>query len=453
MRAFAHEGVDPFDEIEWDTRAAVIGNEKGEVVFEQRDVVEIRSVMRSAGARCGVVGLGFVGTSTLRFLAASGVDVVGYDRSEPAVAKARAAIAADLGSEARWKIGTDPTVLATVSTVFVTVRLAPDGQGRFGTEPLEVVAATLQHHGADGQLVLIESTLPPGMTRRFAGWLDRPGMDVAHAPERLRIGDTDATLRAVPRLVGGLTPRATERGCAALVRVGLRPVPVTAPEVSELSKLLENAFLTTNIALVGEMTKLAVALGVPVHDVTAAAATKGHGFMPFHPGPGIGGHCLRNDLDLLRETAAGLGASTPMLDGIANVAASLPELVLRRLEQRLKTSGRRLPGATVLLVGVGFKPGSPDATETPAAPLCRLLRAAGAKVAYTDQLVPTFVVDGLPVPSVPGEELGGASPTAIVILAGDRAINADALRRTGACLLDAGGGGTMPGSWAADERL
>jgi nucleotide sugar dehydrogenase len=395
-----------------------------------------------------VVGLGFVGSTTARYLAGAGMAVHGYDRSETAAQTAREQLSRELGAEASWAVGTDPRLVEAAEAVFVAVRLTRDSEGHFGTEPLEGVAAMLRHHGSDGQLVLIESTLPPGTTRRFTSWLDRPGIDIVHAPERLRVGDGDGALRSVPRLVGGVTARATERGCALLEDAGLRPVPVSAPEVSELAKLLENAFLTTNIALVGEITKLALALGVSAHEVTGAAASKPHGFMPFHPGAGIGGHCLRNDLDLLRQAGVTLGLETPMLDGIAEVTSSLPKLVV----ERLRRFGD-LEGAHVLLLGVGFKPGSADLTETPAEPVCRLLRAAGCRVSYLDRLVPKFVVDGEALPRITPERVRDRDIRAIVALSGDNSIAMEDLRATGARLLDAGGGSRLSGTWRADERL
>jgi nucleotide sugar dehydrogenase len=222
--------------------------------------------------------------------------------------------------------------------------------------------------------------------------------------------------------------------------------------VSELAKLLENAFLTTGISLVGEVTRLAHAAGVPAREVTEAAATKPHGYFPFHPGPGIGGHCLRNDLDLLRQHAATLGLPTPMLDGIAEVAAGLPDLVVARLERLLAESGRQLRGADVLLVGVGFKAGSPDLTETPAEPIARRLRETGARVAYADAQVPVFAVDRVPLRRV-AAELAGERFAAGVVLAGDRTVGIEVLRGACGVVLDAGGGAILGGRFAAGERL
>lgn len=411
----------------------------------------------SGGApACAVVGLGPVGTSTLRLMARAGLPVRGYDIAPDAVRRARAGLAAELGPGPGWEVGTDPAAaLAGVEAVVVAVRLGPDrrgdGSGAFRDDALQAVAETLGHHGRDGQLVVIESTVAPGTTRRFAAdWLRRPGIEVAHAPERLRVGDDDAALKATPRLVGGLTPAATGRACALLRRLGVRPVPVSAPEVSELAKLMENAFLTTGIALAGEVTRVAHAFGLSAREVTEAAATKPRGYLPFHPGPGVGGHCLRNDLDLLRRHAAGLGLETPMLDGVATAAAGMPAVAVARLLARLAGRGREPAGARILLVGVGFKPGSPDLTETPAVPIARLLRAAGAESVYADSLVPAFAVDGVPLPRVGG---GALRADAALVLAGDRAITAEALRAACPVVLDAGGGAVMPGRFADDERL
>jgi UDP-N-acetyl-D-glucosamine dehydrogenase len=257
----------------------------------------------------------------------------------------------------------------------------------------------------------------------------------------------------VPRLVGGLNPSGTQRACAFFEHVGLRPVPVSSPEVSELAKLLENAFLTTSIGLIGEITRVAHALGLSAHEVTQAAATKPHGYMAFHPGPGIGGHCLRNDMDILRQHAAGLSLVTPMLDGVAAVAEDLPGMVVQDLERRLTADGRMLAGARILLVGVGFKPGSPDVTATPAGPIARRLREAGAELAYVDASVPLFAVDGIELPRLQPEALDGEPFTAGLVIAGDRTIGVEQLRRNCLCLLDTGGGSTMSGEFAREERF
>jgi UDP-N-acetyl-D-glucosamine dehydrogenase len=407
-----------------------------------------------SGPVCGIIGLGFVGTCTARLLLHAGLPLRGFDLSPAAIARAESALADLANRHARSVLATDPGVLAAATIVVVAVRLERGPDGSFREEALERVAETLNAHCPACKLVLLESTVEPGTTRRFAErWLRLPEAEVAHVPERLRIGDPDSAVLDVPRLVGGLTEQATARASAFLRHVGIEPVPVSAPEVSELAKLLENAFLTTNIGLVGEITRVAQALGVAAREVTDAAGTKPHGYMAFHPGPGIGGHCLRNDLDLLRSLARHHALPTPLLDGVAETAAALPGLVIARLGDRLAGLGHTLHGATVLLVGIGFKIGSPDLTETPAIPITRALREAGASVAYLDTQVPVFGVDGLPLPRIRPEEVAELRPTAVLILAGERGLDVETLRNACRCLLDTGGGAIMRGKLAYAERL
>lgn len=408
----------------------------------------------ASGPVCAVIGLGFVGTCTAGLLVRAGLPVHGFDLSPLAVARAQAELAREVGRQDSWVLSTDPGVLAAATVALVAVRLERGRDGTFREDALERVAETLNAHAARCELVILESTLEPGTTRRFAErWLRLPEAEVAHAPERLRIGDPAEAVLKVPRLVGGLTAAATERACTLFRRIGIEPVPVSAPEVSELAKLLENAFLTSSIGLIGEITRLAHGLGLSAREVTEAAATKPHGYMAFHPGPGIGGHCLGNDLDLLRSLARAQAVPTPLLDGVAETTVALPGLVVAALDRRLAGLGLTARGATVLLVGVGFKIGSPDLTMTPAIPITRALRQAGATVAYLDTQVPAFAVDGLPLPRIQPDEVGGLRPTAVLILAGERRLDVETLRGASGCLLDAGGGMIMAGKLAHAERL
>ena len=256
-----------------------------------------------------------------------------------------------------WLVGTDPMILTDAEVFVVAVRVLTKPGIAPNLEPLRSAAKLLLDMNLNGRLILVESTLPGGTTRRLAReWL---GLDetsptfVAHSPERLSAGESWRELRALPHLVGGIDPLSTDLAAEAMGNVVKRIIPVSAPEVSELSKLLENAFMTVNISLVSEITKLAKCLGVTGTEICSAAATKPSGYLPFFPGPGIGGHCLPNDLDILRHTFHTFGESAPILDAAAIELDAMPSLVVNRLVDLL--SGK-LKGADVLLVGVGFKP-------------------------------------------------------------------------------------------------
>jgi nucleotide sugar dehydrogenase len=213
--------------------------------------------------------------------------------------------------------------------------------------------------------------------------------------------------------------------------------------VAELSKLLENAFLTTGIALMAEVTRIAHALGIEAHEVAMAAQTKPRGYYPFFPGAGVGGHCLPNDLRLLRSTAESLGLAADLLSGVERSTSRMAGTAVRRLEALMLARGSALRDSLVWLIGVGFKNGTPDTTGSPAIEVTRTLRNRGARVVYSDSQVPDFTVDDVPVtrvvPCVP------PAAAAALILSGDREIDLAVLDSAVPVVLDAGGAQMMNG--------
>jgi UDP-N-acetyl-D-glucosamine dehydrogenase len=314
-------------------------------------------------------------------------------------------------------------------------------------EPLRSAAEALGGHPRDERLVLLASTVPPGTTREFAGWIERSSSElfVAHGPERLSVGHDWRTLRRIPHLVGGLDPSATTLAARLLSELCDTVVPVSGPEVSELSKLLENAFLTVGIGLVGEIARIAHALDVSAREVTDAAATKTSGYHAFHPGPGVGGHCLRNDLEMLRHTARKLGWRPSLIDATAEVTEAHPRLVVDRLAALLSGVARRLEGSRILLVGMGFKVGTADTSASPAYDVVRLLRHRGAVPDYLDSRVAAVNIDGQAVERVSNTAVIPGRYAAVIVLAGDPALSADVLRSAGCLVLDTGGGVVLSG--------
>jgi UDP-N-acetyl-D-glucosamine dehydrogenase len=341
--------------------------------------------------------------------------------------------------------------------VFIAVRALVDAGGRVDLEPLEAAEATIRSWPGADRLILVETTLPPGTTRSFAdrlaGLPHGDGIFVAHTPERLSVGHNWRDFRRIPHLAGGVDAAAGRLALRVLSRLCETVVPVSCPEVSELSKLLENAFITVGAALAGEITGIAGALGIEASEVCAAAATKSQGYHAFHPGPGVGGHCLPNDLRMLAGAARALGREAPLLDGAAMVTARMPSLVADRLESRLARSGLALAGARVLLVGVGFKIGSSDTAETPARDVIRVLRGRGALPCYLDHSVASFEVDGIAVPRIDAAALARETFPGGIVLAGDPSIEASLLRGAVRILLDAGGGRVLRGAPGDMPRL
>lgn len=402
----------------------------------------LASRVAASEAKVGVLGLGVVGSLTLRLILEAGLRVCGYDRDPQRVKSIRSEI------EGRPDVGADPALLADADVLIIAVRVAIAEDGRAELEALRAAARTISGLPLRDRIVLLETTVPAGTTRRLASeWLSTSGGEitlVGYCPERLREGDDTDRLRAVPRLLGGVTEDATRIGCSFLSSLGVTAVPVAKPEVAELSKLLENAFLTTGITLMGEVTRIAHEFGIDATDVANAAATKPHGYFPFYPGAGIGGHCLPNDLAILRRTAVARDVQSPFLDGLSAASAHLTTTVLRRFRTLMEREDVQLEGSRVWVIGVGFKPGSRDTTRSAATEAIRELKSSGARVMYSDSLVPNFEVDGEPVPRIPSSDYPGAVD-AVLILSGDSAIPLAEITARSSIVLDAGGAHTMMG--------
>jgi nucleotide sugar dehydrogenase len=395
---------------------------------------------------CAVIGLGYIGMTLADAMLYAGYRVHGFDRSCDTVARAQGRLA-DLNPSAgaKWSTGSVPARLAEADVVLLAVRALPRNDGALDLEPLESAATALRVHTSTPRLLLVESTVPAGSTRRFAACLgEQPGLFVAHSPERLSVGHDRNDFRRIPHLVGGVDAPAGRVGAHFLRTICEQVVEVSSPEVSELSKLLENAFLTTGIALANEITRIANAAGIDAEEVCAAAATKPFGYCPFFPGPGMGGHCLANDLSILRWSFGRLGLAAPLLDAVADTAARGPSIVLQRIEKILESRGEPLAGLRVLLAGVGFKPATGDTTGTPAREIARLLQDRGADVSYVDSLVSEFVVNGSALRRIEAATLGDHRFGATVVIAGDGAAPLERLTACSEFVLDARGKSLKP---------
>lgn len=407
-------------------------------------------------ARCSVIGLGYIGTEAMNAVTGAGYRADGHDRSPQAVERFLAEFVAP-GGNRDWTASTDTDAVGDADIVLVAVRLPVDGAASVDSAPLESVARLLRNCPSRPRLVLIQSTLPPGTTRRFASeWLQLRNdatTFVAHCPERLQAGNSKWTFRNTPHLVGGVDGASTRLAEKFFSTVCDDVVPLSSPEISELSKLLENAFMATGICLIGEISRLAHQMGVVSSEVTAAAATKPFGYYPFHPGPGIGGHCIPNDLRILRHASQLSGLDTPFLDAAVEMSKRLPVVLVDYLEQMIAQDEGSLSGMRVLLVGVGFKVGSPDVTQSPAVDVVSELRRRGALPVYLDSGVDTFVVDGEAVERVETHSIGDKEFSAGLVLAGDHVVNGRDLCGAVDVLIDAGGGRIVAGELNDAIRL
>jgi UDP-N-acetyl-D-glucosamine dehydrogenase len=272
----------------------------------------------------------------------------------------------------------------------------------------------------EGRLVVLESTTYPGTTReRLLPILEESGLaagrefNLAYSPERIDPGRTDHTIRTTPKIVGGITEECCRRAAELYRRICDEVVEVSSPEAAELTKLLENIFRSVNIALVNELAQLCDRMGIDVWEVVDAAATKPFGFMPFEPGPGMGGHCLPVDPFYLAFKAREHDFYTEFIELAGKLNQAQPQFCVEKIERTLNDVAKPVRGSRVLLLGVAYKAGVGDLRESPAVKMIKSLQELGAEIVYHDPHVPELPEFSLSSGDL-GEELQRADIVCIV---------------------------------------
>ncbi len=395
---------------------------------ERRDMREqILAKIGDGTAVVAVVGLGYVGLPLARHFVAAGHRVIGLDTDARLVGlleEGRGHLkhmpmewVAEAVQSGSFVPSTDFGKTATADAVIICVPTPLTGHREPDLSYVSTAAERIAQTLRPGQLVVLESTTYPGTTEELilpvlaAGGL-KVGEDffLAFSPEREDPGNKNFTVGTIPKVVGGVTTVCTQVASALYQRICGRVVPVSRPGAAELSKLLENIFRSVNIALVNELKMLCDRMGLDIWEIIDAAATKPFGFMPFYPGPGLGGHCIPIDPFYLTWKAREYGFTTRFIELSGEINTRMPQYVVTRLMDALNDRGRALRGARVLLLGVAYKADVEDMRESPALDLIRLLRAKGAEVHYNDPHVPQFEHDGTTLESVPlsAEELAAS---------------------------------------------
>ncbi len=374
-------------------------------------VIDLNAPRPNTLGTVGIVGLGYVGLPTaLSFLEAGG-RVIGLEISPARLDEIRSQ-RVDLHPEDVVRLGrhlgrdnltltADPARLTDADTIIVCVptpvtpNLTPD------LRALQSACETVVAHARPGQTIVLTSTTYVGCTRDFvavplAARGLTPGLDVhvVFSPERIDPGVADHRPEATPRVVGGLTEACTDAAVAVLAATCPTVHRVSSPEAAELTKLLENTFRAVNIALANEISDVARHLGLSAVEVIDAAATKPYGFMPFYPGPGVGGHCIPCDPHYLLWQLKADRVHAPLIDAAMTGIALRPRRVVERIRETLGDAGHALAGARVHIVGIAYKPGVADVRESPALEIIQDLLNAGATVSYDDEWIPSLAIAG-----------------------------------------------------------
>jgi UDP-N-acetyl-D-glucosamine dehydrogenase len=368
---------------------------------------ELVDRIRTRRARVGVVGLGYVGLPLAVEFARQGFSTTGIDldsrkvdaitRGESYIPDVPTSDVATLAGSGLLTATTQFDVVATLDTINICVptplRKTKDPDMSYIVSAVEAIA----RHLHPGMLVVLESTTYPGTTEEVVlPMLEATGLKagvdffLAFSPERVDPGNERFNTRNVPKVVGGMSP-----DCSAVARALYESavetvVPVSSPKVAEMVKLLENTFRSVNIGLVNEMALMCEDLGIDVWEVVDAARTKPFGFMPFYPGPGLGGHCIPVDPLYLSWKVKQHGFEPRFIELAGYLNASMPHAVVDKVANALNVNRKSLSGSHVLVLGVAYKRDIDDIRESPSLDVMGLLHKQGARLSYADPFVPTL---------------------------------------------------------------
>jgi len=372
---------------------------------------DLRHKIVEEKAMIGVVGLGYVGLPLAVAFAKVGFNVAGIEQNpnrEKMINAGQNYIAdvndAELKAAVKQKklaATSDFAVLRQADAIIVCVPTPLDKNKQPDISYVRSVTAQLSKIVRKGQLIVLESTTYPGTTEEIMlPQLAASGLKVGKdfylvfSPERVDPGNKGFKTKDIPKVIGGITPACGEMAKLLYSRIIKDIFMVSSPRVAEMEKLLENVFRSVNIALVNEMAILCKKMGIDIWEVIAAAKTKPYGFMPFYPGPGIGGHCIPLDPFYLSWKAKEYDLTTRFIELAGEINDRMPEYVVQLVQDGLNRAGKSVKGAKVLLLGIAYKKDISDWRESPALKIFELLKRKAAEVKYNDPYIASVKIAG-----------------------------------------------------------
>jgi UDP-N-acetyl-D-glucosamine dehydrogenase len=393
---------------------------------------ELAAKIDRRAAVSGIVGLGYVGLPLAVEFAKAGLPVLGFDvtqekvdllnKGESYIQDVPTAVMAPLVTSGKLAATTDFSRLTEVDTVNICVptplRKTKDPDMSY------VVAATEQiaKYVHPGMLIILESTTYPGTTDELLlPLLEKSGLKcgedffLCFSPERVDPGNPKFQTYNIPKVVGGITPKCTELGRQFYAQSLETVVPVSSTSVAEMVKLLENTFRMINIGMVNELALMCDRMGINVWEVIDAAATKPFGFMPFYPGPGLGGHCIPIDPFYLSWKTRQAGIEARFIELAGYINGQMPHFVVDKVQSALNEHSKAVKGSRVHILGVAYKKNIDDVRESPALDIIHLLKQRGAAVSYSDPYVTDLRHEGQDLEAIPVEAGCRAADCVVVV--------------------------------------
>jgi UDP-N-acetyl-D-glucosamine dehydrogenase len=409
--------------------------------------------LADGSAVLGVVGLGYVGLPLAVEMAKAGHSVVGFEVSDERVSLVNAGTSyipdvpsgefAKLVEAGLIRATTDFSEVSGVDAIAICVPTPLNETKEPDTSYMESAARSITPYLHADMLVTLESTTYPGTTEEVvqpileeSGLKVGTGLHLAFSPERVDPGNPTFQTKNTPKIVGGVTPRCTELASRMYERFIDTVVPVSSTRAAEMTKLLENIFRCVNIALMNELLQVSERMGINIWEVVDAAKTKPFGFMPFYPGPGLGGHCIPIDPFYLSWKARQYDFHTEFIELAGKTNESMPYYVVRRLMEALNAHRKALAGSRILMLGVAYKGNIDDVRESPAIKIAELLRDKDAEVVYHDPFVPEFRTGGVTLSSVDLTAGLVSGCDAAIIVTDHSAVDYDLVVREASLVLD-----------------
>lgn len=366
----------------------------------------LKDKLLAGTAVVGICGLGYVGLPLALRFSEVGMRVIGFDIDPSKVSALNAGrsyierigASSILQMQAQGFEATgDYARSAEADALIICVPTPLDAHRQPDLSFITNTLDSLLPHFRAGQLLSLESTTWPGTTEevlaprlRAKGFEPGANCALVFSPEREDPGNPNFSTKDIPKVIGGMTTTCLELGTLLYQRAIDRMVPVSSPRAAEMTKLLENIHRAVNIGLVNEMKIVADKMGINIHEVIDAAATKPFGFVPYRPGPGLGGHCIPIDPFYLTWKAREYGINTRFIELAGEINHYMPQWVVQKVADALNDRGKAVKGARILVLGLAYKKNIDDTRESPAVEIMDLLQAKGALVAYSDPHVPTF---------------------------------------------------------------